>query len=196
MRGTVKWFSQEKGFGFVVGQDNIDYFVGVRDVSGTTLPENGDTVEFEITHGNRGPRATKVTIIQRTATPAQTRHSNDDRAICATCQKKMVPRMITYRGEPKKSVCPFCGATYKDFGWCFIATAVFGDYEAPEVLALRAFRDRVLSRSKVGRASISLYYQVSPPIADFLRTRPRSATAMRFVLLALIRVAKHCKGPE
>jgi hypothetical protein len=52
----------------------------------------------------------------------------------------MVPRIITYRGSPQKSVCPFCGETYKTFG-CFIATAVCGDYYAPEVIAIRRFHD-------------------------------------------------------
>lgn len=52
---------------------------------------------------------------------------------------------------------------------CFIATAVYGDYEAPEVLVLRRFRDNVLGQSVLGRTFIRTYYATSPRIADWLR---------------------------
>ncbi|MFC7432034.1 MULTISPECIES: CFI-box-CTERM domain-containing protein [unclassified Agrococcus] len=55
-------------------------------------------------------------------------------------------------------------------GGCYIATAVYGSYDAPEVLVLRRFRDEVLATSRFGRAAIRAYYVVSPPIADGLRT--------------------------
>lgn len=45
---------------------------------------------------------------------------------------------------------------------CFIATSVYGDHDAPEVLVLRTWRDEVLSRSVAGRATIRTYYAVSP----------------------------------
>lgn len=186
MRGTVKWFSQKRGYGFIVGQDGIDYHVSVRDVSGVTLPANGDSVEFEVTQGRRASHATKVTVLQRAASPRQAAPSADDRVVCASCQKRMVPRMISYRGEPKKSVCPFCGTTYRKFG-CFLATAVYGDYDAPKVRLLRGFRDHVLNQSFIGRAMVQLYYRLSPPLANFLRTHPGSAAAVRFVLDMLIR---------
>lgn len=47
-------------------------------------------------------------------------------------------------------------------GSCYIATAVYRSYDAPEVVVLRAFRDRVLSRHLIGRVLISAYYQFSP----------------------------------
>lgn len=45
---------------------------------------------------------------------------------------------------------------------CYIATMVYGNYDAPEVLVLRQFRDQVLSRSFAGRAFIKTYYKYSP----------------------------------
>ena len=45
---------------------------------------------------------------------------------------------------------------------CYIATCVYGSYDAPEVLTLRRFRDEVLQRSVFGRAFIRCYYAVSP----------------------------------
>jgi hypothetical protein len=45
---------------------------------------------------------------------------------------------------------------------CFIATYVYGNYDYPEVIELRLFRDRYLSNSKIGRFIIDSYYEISP----------------------------------
>jgi len=54
------------------------------------------------------------------------------------------------------------------FGGCFIATAVYGTSTAEQLDVLREFRDDVLLESTVGSQLVDLYYQVSPPIADFI----------------------------
>jgi hypothetical protein len=54
-------------------------------------------------------------------------------------------------------------------GGCYIATAVYGSYDAPEVLCLRQFRDEALASSVFGRLFIMLYYQFSLPIAEKLK---------------------------
>jgi len=51
---------------------------------------------------------------------------------------------------------------------CFVATACYGSYEAPEVVELRRFRDDVLLRSRLGRSGVVLYYGISPPIARMI----------------------------
>jgi hypothetical protein len=53
-------------------------------------------------------------------------------------------------------------------GHCFVATAAFGDYDHPQVVLLRAFRDRVLDRSDLGRELIAFYYEHSPPLAEWI----------------------------
>jgi cold shock protein len=62
-RGTVKWFSDEKGYGFIAPEDGSkDVFVHHSNIEGTgfkTLAE-GATVEFEIREGQKGPEATNV----------------------------------------------------------------------------------------------------------------------------------------
>lgn len=50
----------------------------------------------------------------------------------------------------------------KQSGGCYVATAVYGSYDCPEVWVLRRYRDRVLSTSRFGRAFIRAYYLVSP----------------------------------
>jgi len=49
---------------------------------------------------------------------------------------------------------------------CYIATAVYGSYDCPEVWTLRRFRDNELSSSWFGRCFIRIYYAVSPKIVE------------------------------
>ncbi|EAC6657927.1 cold-shock protein [Listeria monocytogenes] len=61
--GTVKWFNSEKGFGFIKVEGGDDVFVHFSAIEGEgfkTLDE-GQSVEFEIVEGQRGPQAEKVT---------------------------------------------------------------------------------------------------------------------------------------
>ncbi|TCD08421.1 cold-shock protein [Pedobacter frigidisoli] len=59
--GKVKWFNTQKGFGFIVQEDNKDLFVHFKDVLGgiETLKEN-DPVEFEVADGKKGLQAVNV----------------------------------------------------------------------------------------------------------------------------------------
>jgi len=62
MIGKVKWFSAEKGYGFLEREDGGDVFVhfsAIQDQGFKTLSE-GQQVEFEIVEGARGPQAANV----------------------------------------------------------------------------------------------------------------------------------------
>ena len=62
MKGNVKWFNAEKGYGFISVEGGEDVFVHFSAIQGDgfkTLDE-GQEVEFEITQGNRGPQAANV----------------------------------------------------------------------------------------------------------------------------------------
>lgn len=67
-------------------------------------------------------------------------------------------------------------------GGCYIATAVYGSYEAPAVMTLRRFRDATLQASGAGRAFVRFYYAISPPLADWLSAAPRANAIVRRVL--------------
>lgn len=65
MIGTVKWFSSEKGYGFIVSDTGFDHYFNVRDVRGIEIPREGDQVSFESKSSKKGLRASSVSIHQR-----------------------------------------------------------------------------------------------------------------------------------
>ena len=62
MQGKVKWFNAEKGYGFIETEDNGDVFVHFSAIQGDGFKtlEEGQSVEFEIVQGERGPQAANV----------------------------------------------------------------------------------------------------------------------------------------
>ena len=63
--GTVKWFSEKKGFGFIENEDGTDVFVhhsGINATGFKTLNE-GDKVSFTVEQGKKGPAAVNVTVV-------------------------------------------------------------------------------------------------------------------------------------
>ena len=63
--GTVKWFNEKKGYGFIEQEDGSDVFVHFSGINGNgfkTLSE-GDRVTFTVEDGQKGPAAVNVTVV-------------------------------------------------------------------------------------------------------------------------------------
>ncbi len=60
MNGTVKFFNQKKGFGFITAEDGQDYFVHVTGVNEGVELQDEDSVTFDVEEGDRGPKAVNV----------------------------------------------------------------------------------------------------------------------------------------
>ncbi|OGW07064.1 MAG: cold-shock protein [Nitrospinae bacterium RIFCSPLOWO2_12_39_16] len=64
-KGTVKWFNNTKGFGFIQQEGGEDIFVHYSDIKddGYKSLNEGQQVEFEVTSGPKGPKASNVTKV-------------------------------------------------------------------------------------------------------------------------------------
>lgn len=65
MQGRVKWFNNEKGYGFIEREGGDDVFVHYSAITGDGFKSlnEGDAVEFEIVDGTRGPQAANVSRV-------------------------------------------------------------------------------------------------------------------------------------
>ncbi len=64
MEGTVKWYNLKKGYGFIKGEDEQDYFVHFSALNGAMLREN-DKVSFDAVDTDRGKQAQKVKLLEK-----------------------------------------------------------------------------------------------------------------------------------
>ena len=60
MKGTVKFFNEQKGFGFITGEDGNEYFVHISGLADNVRLQENDSVTFDVEEGDRGPKAVNV----------------------------------------------------------------------------------------------------------------------------------------
>jgi hypothetical protein len=73
---------------------------------------------------------------------------------------------------------------------CYIATMAYGNYDHPQVIELRNFRDEFLRKSVLGRGFIRLYYKYSPALVKKLRDKPKTNKMIRTLLDQLIKTIR------
>jgi CspA family cold shock protein len=64
MKGTVKWFNDRKGYGFIEGEDEKDIFVHRNSIPEGTYIDEGDRVEYEVESSDKGPNAINIKKIK------------------------------------------------------------------------------------------------------------------------------------
>ena len=185
MKGTIKFYNSEKGFGFIFCEDNKeDVYFHINDWKNASVPNGNDDVEFDLSKSQNGKsKAINITLLKSANDKRQENSSkNDDRVICPGCGKKIVPRLVVYQGSPQKSLCPYCACVIKSFTRCFIATAVYGDCNHPKVITLRKFRDEHLLTNDYGIKFVEFYYKNSPKFANYIKDKKVLSYPIRKIL--------------
>lgn len=183
-KGTIKFYSSEKGYGFIyIKHSREDMYFHINDWKNQTPPVVNDDVEFETTISRGKFKAINIRVIKSSAEKKEENFAkNDDRIICPGCKKRIVPRIITSKGNASHTMCPYCGAVIKTFGYCFIATAVYEDYNHPKVMILRQFRDNYLLTNTSGKKFVDFYYKNSPKFADYIKNKKIISYPIRKIL--------------
>lgn len=73
---------------------------------------------------------------------------------------------------------------------CYIATMAYGDYDHPQVLELRRFRDDVLLKSKLGTYFVEFYYWVSPKMVEIFKDKKNINSTIRRILNLIVKIIK------
>lgn len=113
-------------------------------------------------------------LIKNEGKLAATKYCKETKNLGLKVAKEYVDKIAFDNGLGKKPI--------KSEG-CFIATACYGDYDAPEVIVLRKYRDEVLYQTEAGKIFIKIYYSVSPTFAKVIRQSVYFRNITRRILL-------------
>lgn len=113
---------------------------------------------------------------------------------CPSCKKVAGPMFFTEWLEQKGGT--LAGASSQAPGkGCFIATAAYGSTLGPEIQFLRRYRDERLTQRASGRAFISLYNLIGPPLAKLVQQSPACRHITRVMIGFLCRILKRSLRP-
>ena len=117
MKGIVKFYKQEEGYGFIFCEDlKEDFYFNIKEWKNGSVPCGNDEVTFESAEGKKGKFAKNI-LLEKSA--SEKKGSKDDRVACPHCGKKCVPRIRFINSIPYSTLCPFCGKKIKQLTYFF-----------------------------------------------------------------------------
>ena len=113
MKGMVKFYNKDKGFGFVVGENNQDYYFNQKVISFGSIPNSGDMIEFEVSdtptsNTHKEPTIAKMVYTGRRQTVRTSSHNNGT-VTCKHCHNVIKPRIWFENGVAVYKLCTSCG---------------------------------------------------------------------------------------
>lgn len=115
MKGMVKFYNKEKGFGFVISEENEEFYFNHSVIPFGKIPNSGDLIEFEIKQNSKNDKKAEVKSMEFLGQSVENSQKNSH-ITCPHCQKDIIPRALTYQGTIMKTYCPFCSKTIQEFG--------------------------------------------------------------------------------
>lgn len=119
MQGRIKFYSVKEGYGFIQGEDGVEYYFTFHELQRfTSVPKMADLVSFDVSSTKKMQylAACRVNVINsKELAIEEERGCSDQKVTCPNCHKMIVPRITTLNGLPVASYCPFCGKKVKEF---------------------------------------------------------------------------------
>jgi len=165
--------------------DTSEHEIDVGNVTAYTLTglDNGVTYHISVSALAQSKYYLAVSVYDRSSDHHESVHSPEVSLLLGPQHISLPSNELTAMPE---EVIPYPILSDKR---CFIATAAYGYYSAPQVRALRAFRDRYLLTNGPGRAFVRWYYRHSPPAARYISTHPVSKAVVRIALWPAVALA-------
>jgi len=139
---------------------------------------------YEDKYGNSGP-ITKASIMQDTINKYAARAIQYAPPAQAESYRQAIKEELDFIDRARSG--EFDKTDSKGKSGCYIATAVYGSYTCPEVVALRRYRDDYLAKRAWGRAFIKAYYALSPSMAKHIRSDSAAGRRIRMTLDRMVK---------
>ncbi|GGW96779.1 cold-shock protein [Alteromonas halophila] len=132
MKGTIKSFRHDKGYGFVRAECGEEYFFHISGYSGDhAFLNSGEAVTFSLDKDNEGRFRAVQMMTERADVPKVAKAdsatgTSNGLPYCKSCKKSVMPRMGFYKGKPYKGYCPYCASTVKHYFMAKLGYWVWG----------------------------------------------------------------------
>ena len=158
MKGMIKFYNKDKGFGFVVGENNQEYYFNHKAIAYGELPAAGCHCEFEIDTAVRSNNRHRNQPIKSIKVTHNTCYNNNSgKTTCQHCGVQCVPRVFFSYGTATHSVCPFCGKNIRVF-----IDENYVDTISPMFDMLNRFGDKLGLANSLKRAIRHLHQSTQP----------------------------------